>query len=93
MGGGPYGKEEAMRAGLLELERAKKIGGNVGNGVVLVGFQQNPAAAQSLQFLALTQNVVFFEYHSDSLAQLHRPCKIYPNSLYLLFTVRCGLGV
>lgn len=75
-----------MRAGLLELESVENIGGNVRNGIVLVGFQQNPAATQPLQFLALTQNVVVSEHHSDSLAQLHRPCKI-PLILQLLLAV------
>lgn len=61
-----------MRAGLVKLESVEQMTGYVGNGVVLVGFQEKPAAAQAIRFLGLGQNVIIFEYETDSLALLHR---------------------
>lgn len=63
-----------MGAGPVELENVQKMGGKVGNGVVLVGLQQNPTSGQALKFLGVAQNAVVSEYQSDSLALLHRPC-------------------
>lgn len=56
---------------MVEVEDVEEIGGEVRDGAVL-RFEENPAPAESVGPLRLTQNVTVLEFHAEPHRLRHR---------------------
>lgn len=70
-----------MRGRVVEVENAKEIIGEIGDGFQVFRFKENPAFLQSFLLLCLAQNVLSFEHHSHSYFLHHLLSSLLPKTL------------
>lgn len=70
-----------MRGRVVEVENAKEIIGEIGDGFQVFRFKENPAFLQSFLLLCLAQNVLSFEHHSHSYFLRHLLSSLLPKTL------------